>query len=316
MTKTVLVLGATGGVGAPVARLLAQRGWRVRALHRDPQRLASPDSFEWIQGDALNRADVARAALGVSTIVHAVKPQAYRHWKDAVLPMIDNTIAAAQGARIVLPGNVYNYGPDAGLSLDEDAPQNPRTEKGRLRREMEVRLERAVKNGQATALILRAGDFFGPGAGSSWFSQAMVKPGRRPRVVRDPGVPGVGHQWVYLPDLAETFARLIDLDTLPEFARYHMDGHWDRDGRQMTAAIVRVLGEPAVRVRPLPWGLMTLLAPVAPDLRELIELRPLWRTPVRLTNHRLLQALGEEPHTPLDDAVRRTLASLQAGPVS
>jgi hypothetical protein len=42
-------------------------------------------------------------------------PPGYRDWARLVLPMIDNTIAAARasGARIVLPGTVYNYGPNA-----------------------------------------------------------------------------------------------------------------------------------------------------------------------------------------------------------
>ena len=39
--------------------------------------------------------------------------------------MLDNTIAAAnaQGATIVLPGTVYNYGPDAFPLLAETSPQ-------------------------------------------------------------------------------------------------------------------------------------------------------------------------------------------------
>lgn len=38
--------------------------------------------------------------------------------------MIDNTIAAAlkEGATVVLPGTVYNFGPDAFPVLTEDSP--------------------------------------------------------------------------------------------------------------------------------------------------------------------------------------------------
>jgi nucleoside-diphosphate-sugar epimerase len=192
---TALVLGATGGIGRPIAKLLGERGWLVRALHRDPRTISGSEPIEWVQGDALVPRDVARSARGVDVIIHAVKPKQYRDWHRLVLPMIDNSIAAAQGARIVLPGNVYNYGRDAGSSIDEDAPQNPETSKGALRVEMERRLAEAVADGRARGLILRAGDFFGPGAGSSWLSEAMVKPGRRPRVVRNPALRGVGHQW-------------------------------------------------------------------------------------------------------------------------
>uniref|UniRef100_UPI0013DAC73E SDR family NAD(P)-dependent oxidoreductase n=1 Tax=Stenotrophomonas maltophilia TaxID=40324 RepID=UPI0013DAC73E len=39
--KTALVLGATGGIGGEVARLLVARGWQVRALNRNPAQLAA-----------------------------------------------------------------------------------------------------------------------------------------------------------------------------------------------------------------------------------------------------------------------------------
>ena len=38
--QTALVLGATGGIGGEVARLLVKRGWAVKALHRDAGRMA------------------------------------------------------------------------------------------------------------------------------------------------------------------------------------------------------------------------------------------------------------------------------------
>lgn len=306
----VLLLGPTGGIGRPVGQLLAAAGWTVRALHRDPGRVATRGPFQWVKGDALVRDDVVRAAHGAAVIVHAVKPRAYIDWHQSVLPMIDNSIAAANGARIVVPGNVYNYGPDAGMLIAEDAPQHPITDKGRLRAEMERRLEDAVASGQASALIVRAADFFGPGAGSSWFSEAMLSPGRRPRTIRNPAFPRVGHQWTYLPDLAATIVALLDQPTLAPFARFHMDGHWDPDGTQMAAAIVRILGEPAPRIRRLPWWLLSALAPIVPAMRELVELKYLWERPIRLDNRHLLETLGKEPHTPLDEAVRQTLQSM------
>ena len=47
-----------------------------------------------------------------------------------------------------------------------------------------------------------------------------------------------------------------------------------------------------------------------PLLREVLEMRYLWRRPVRLRNDRLVATLGAEPRTPLDDAVRATLVGL------
>ncbi|MFX5084772.1 hypothetical protein ABTC40_19230, partial [Acinetobacter baumannii] len=92
---------------------LAARGWTVRGLRRKPAEERRQDRIDWIVGDAMSAADVAAAAEGAALIVHAVNPPGYRHWDRLVLPMLDNSIAAAcaNRARILLPGTVYNYGP-------------------------------------------------------------------------------------------------------------------------------------------------------------------------------------------------------------
>ena len=59
-----------------------------------------------------------------------------------------------------------------------------------------------------------------------------------------------------------------------------------------------------------PWPLVRLLSPVVPLFRELAEMRYLWDVPVRLDNARLKAFLGDEPHTPLDRAVRETLEGM------
>jgi nucleoside-diphosphate-sugar epimerase len=311
--KQALVLGATGGIGGEVARLLVARGWTVKALHRAPDQVSRVgDGLQWLQGDAMERDDVVNAARGVQLIVHAVNPPGYRNWGALVLPMLDNTVAAARasGARILLPGTVYNYGPDAFPHLHEDSPQHPVTRKGAIRVELEARLKEAARDG-VRSLIVRAGDFFGPQPGNSWFSQGLVKPGRPVTAISNPSAPGIGHQWAYLPDVAETMVRLAERDdALPAFACYQMNGHWDADGTQMAAAIARAAGKPELKPSAFPWWLMLLASPFVPVLRELREMRYLWRQPLRMSNARLLAILGNEPHTPLDEAVRRTLIGL------
>src|SRR3974390_2400526 len=110
-----LVLGATGGIGGEIARQLRDAGWQVRALTRERTRDGEQrEGITWVCGDALNREDVLQAARGCAVIVHAVNPPGYRRWGELVLPMLENTIAAAiaEHATIVLPGTLYNYAPD------------------------------------------------------------------------------------------------------------------------------------------------------------------------------------------------------------
>ncbi|MBS0379140.1 MAG: NAD-dependent epimerase/dehydratase family protein [Proteobacteria bacterium] len=313
--RTALVLGATGGIGGEAARALRANGWQVRALKRGLGHEGENEGITWLGGDAMDRAAVCRAARGCAVIVHAVNPPGYRRWGELVLPMLDNTVAAAiaERATVVLPGTVYNFGPDAFPLPDEDAPQHPATRKGAIRVELERRLQAATHEG-ARAIILRAGDFFGPRAGNNWFSQGLVKPGQPVATVSLPGDRGVGHQWAYLPDVASAMAKLLERrDSLPRFARFHMEGHWDADGTQMAAAIQRVVARrtgSTPTLRPLPWTLMRLAAPFVPTLRELLEMRYLWRHPVRMNNARIRAALGREPHTPLEEAVEQTLRGL------
>lgn len=311
---TALILGATGGIGHEVASSLHRHGWRINALHRDPARAArASKEFHWVKGDAMNAAEVTKAAEGASVIVHAVNPPGYRNWGQLVIPMIDSSIAAARthGARIILPGTIYNYGPDAFPVLREDSPQNPLTRKGKIRVELERRLQATADSG-VRSLIVRAGDFFGPNAGNNWFSQGLVTPGKAVTAITHPGGAGIGHAWAYLPDLAETIAQLLAREsTLGRFERFHFQGQWDADGTAMTTAIRTVIGRPNIKVRRFPWALLGLLAPFKTLFREMREMRYLWDEPLRLDNGHLLSVLKSEPHTPLEQAVRTTLRGLK-----
>ncbi|WP_175842325.1 NAD-dependent epimerase/dehydratase family protein [Burkholderia contaminans] len=314
--RQALVLGASGGIGGEVARQLRDAGWLVRGLKRGlDAEVAERDGIAWIRGDAMDRDAVVRAARGCSVIVHAVNPPGYRNWAGQVLPMIDNTIAAAKAERatIVLPGTVYNYGPDAFPVLVEDAPQHPSTRKGAIRVELERRLQDAAGQGVRT-IVVRAGDFFGPKlTGNSWFAAGFVKAGQPVASISVPGRAGIGHQWSYVPDAARAMVELIErCDTLEPFARFHLGGHWDADGTQMAEAVRRVAQRHGLRptVRKFPWWFVWAAAPFVTTLRELLEMRYLWREPVRLDNTRVTAVLGREPVTPLDTAVEATLAGL------
>lgn len=314
-TRTALIVGANGGIGQAMIEALRRHGWAIRALvrsakHDDPQ-------VEWRIGDAMNAADVRAAAEGVQLIVHAVNPPGYRDWQRLVLPMVDNTIAAAcaVGARILLPGTIYNFGPDAFPRLSESSPQHPNTAKGAIRVELERRLAAAAERG-ARVLILRCGDFFGPHAGNSWFAQGLVQPGKPVRTLRYPGTPEHRHAWAYLPDVAQTAARLLDREAeLAHFEVFHFGGYFV-DGRELCDAVRRASDNPSVRLGRFPWWLVTLVAPFMVTLRELRKMRYLWRTPIALDDHKLVGFLGDSCYTPLEQAVHRTLDVLGCLPAA
>jgi hypothetical protein len=255
-----LVLGATGGIGGEVARLLVARGWKALTARKSR-------ATAWIVvGDAMNRDDVVRAAQGVQLIVHAVNPPGYRNWGQLVLPMIDNTIAAARasGARILLPGTVYNYGPDQLPHIHEDAPQRPVTRKGAIR----VEMERRLKDSGLAVLVVRAGDFFGPKAGNNWFAQGLVKPGKPVTAISNPSAPGVGHQWAYCRMSPK---RWCGWWSAPTRCRSSRAIRWLATGMPTARRCPQRLhaaGNPRVKVSAFPWWLTWLAAPFVPVFRN------------------------------------------------
>jgi nucleoside-diphosphate-sugar epimerase len=314
-TRTALVIGATGLFGLHAAEALIKHGWRVRALARDPAaaaaKLGPRTPIEWVKGDAMEEASVVAAAAGADLVVHAANPPRYRNWKGTVLPMMDSSIAAAKaaGARLVVPASVYNFAPDSGAEIAEDAAQAPATRKGAIRVELERRLRAASDDG-LRVLVLRAGDFFGPAAPGALDWLVMRGKGRVTSVW-SPGPADNGHAYAYLPDLAETMARLVDAeDRLGRFEVFHFRGHYLARNAEFGAAMRRVTRNPKLPVRPFPWVVVWAAAPFNETFRELLEMRYLWRRPIGLANGKLVRFLGEEPHTPLDRALAASLADM------
>lgn len=310
-----LVLGATGGLGGAVADRLLAEGWRVRALNRDPEgarRKTGRDALEWVAGDSLVAADVAAAAEGAQVIVHGVNPPGYRNWGALVMPMLENTIAAARasGARIVFSANIYNFGPDAFPRLSETSPQNPVRPKGELRVKMETALRAAADDG-VPVLIVRMGDFFGPEPGSNWLVQGIVSQGKPLAAASYPGPLDIPHAWAYLPDAAETIARLLATD-LGLFETFHMQGQ-EITGHQLVAALEKAAGR-KLKVGRLPWAMLQVIAPFNETFRGLVEMRYLWEREIVLDNSRLVARLGAEPRTPLVQALREALKGAGALP--
>ena len=312
-TRTALVIGITGSLGREVAGVLLRHGWQVRALHREPSAVASssklPHAVQWLKGDAMQSGDVVEAARGTELIVHAANPPNYRNWRGLALPMLENTIAAARisNARILLPATIYNFGASAPSVVTEDSPQIPTSRKGQVRVEMELKLQKASLEG-VRSIVVRAGDFFGPGAGNSWLTRGMVRSRDRARSVYYPGSPDVGHSWAYLPDLAETMARLVDGEhPMSAYEVFHFRGHCFERGVEMAEGACRALSISKDRIKPFPWWAVKLGSPFVNAFREMLEMRYLWQVPLQLGNSKLHTFIGAEAHTPLEAALAATL---------
>jgi uncharacterized protein YbjT (DUF2867 family) len=109
----ILVTGATGTIGGEVLRLLTQRGVKLRAMTRDPGRLAG---FEAVQGDFDEPESLRAAIAGVDSVFLLTAPGEWVPRHD--LAMID----AARGGGVRKVVKLSAVGGGIGLPSDWHAP--------------------------------------------------------------------------------------------------------------------------------------------------------------------------------------------------
>jgi nucleoside-diphosphate-sugar epimerase len=302
----ILVLGAAGRLGYAAATAFRNAGWRVTSLVRPGAGPRAPQGT--IVVETIDRGVAVEAARGMDVVLHALNPP-YTEWQQRALPLAYSAIEAAEtaGATLMFPGNLYNYGRRMPAVLDETTPMVPTARKGRIRLAIEERMREASERGLRT-IVVRAGDFFGGGRGS-WFDLVIVKDLARSRITY-PGRPDVVHEWAYVPDLAATFVKLAEVrDRLGRFETFGFPGH-AVTGRELVAAIEKAVGRPC-EVKEMSWWLVHTIGRLFAMGRELSEVGYLWKTPHRIAGDKLKAAIGEVPHTPLDEAVAQALRELR-----
>lgn len=313
--NTVLILGAAGRVGQALALAFAQAGWQVLAQARKPlpASLSAQPLVQLLRCDALDNAQLLhqakQAADQIQVVINALNPP-YHRWETMLPPLAASAqaTALALGALLMLPGNVYNFGRDLPEQLNLSTAERADTPKAKLRIALEAQMAAAAAQG-LDSVVLRAGDFFGGSGSGTWLDMAMVtKLGQGVFVY--PGPLNLVHAWAYLPDLAQAFVRVAEQRLqLRGHHRFHFAGH-AVEGQVLLETLEQLCGR-AFKPSNLPWGLMKLGGLAIPSWRAVAEMRYLWDKPHRLVDTELRTLIGEPPHTPLAQALRDSIPTLQ-----
>jgi nucleoside-diphosphate-sugar epimerase len=257
--------------------------------------------------EAVTRDEAVAAAQGCDVVLNAFNP-VITEWQKNALSLAYAAIAAAEGngATLLFPGSVWNYGRGMPPVLDESTPMQPTARKGGMRVEMEQRIREACDRGMR-AIIVRAGDFFGGGSGS-WFDLVIAKDIGRGRLTY-PGPLGVEHAWAYLPDFAATLVRLAEQRAnFSACETFGFAGH-AVTGQEFIATIEAVT-KSKFTLRPMSWWMIKTIGQLLAMGRELSELEYLWRVSHRIAGDKLKAAIGEVPHTPLPEAIAASLRAI------
>ncbi|MGV6848446.1 MAG: epimerase [Marinibacterium sp.] len=286
MTDTALILGASGRFGRAAADAFARAGWVVRRFQRVSD-------------------DVSAAAAGAQVIVNAWNPP-YTDWADQVpgLHAQVRRAALAADATVILPGNVYVFGPSVPSPWSGTSAHRATNPLGRIR----IDLEAAYRDEGVRTIVLRAGDFLDTQASGNWFDRIMAKGLSRGRFVY-PGNPDIPHAWAFLPDLAQAAVDLADRRAdLPQFADVPFPGY-TLTGREMADQLCNITGKP-IALRTFPWWQLALARPFWPMARHLVEMRYLWDLPHGLDGATLIRLCPDLTTTPVQDAFRTATAPL------
>jgi nucleoside-diphosphate-sugar epimerase len=308
MKGRIIVLGGAGQLGRAAAQAFKAAEWQVASLVRGSSAGGAAAGTEIIEVDARDAESVVAAAEGADAVLHALNVP-FGEWEHLAVPLADTAIAAARrnGATLVFPGNLYNYGAGMPARLDETAVMRPTSRKGAIGVAIEARIREATEAGLRT-VVLRAGDYFGGEGGGSWFDRIIVKNIGAGRLTW-PGPLDCVHEWAYLPDFAQAMVRLVDArDRLAPFATLGFAGH-AVTGREFVGAISRACRRD-FNVGFMPWRLLKLMGFAVPLFRELSEISYLWSAPHAIDGAALQGVIGEIPRTPLDQAVAASLAAL------
>lgn len=129
----ILITGATGKVGSRLAKHLAQRGDRVRALVRDPARAQElrAANVELVTGDLLDASSLTAAVQDVDAVVHCAA--SFRGASDEQAHAVNDlgtqhlarAARAASVARFIFTSTGLVYGASGGRLAKEDDDCTP-----------------------------------------------------------------------------------------------------------------------------------------------------------------------------------------------
>lgn len=270
---TYTILGANGNIAKVISSELGSKGLHIRQVSRSPKAINTTD--ELVSAD-LTSADEVMNAVSGSVVVFLCAGINYsvadwrRDWPKIMRNTLDACIAC--GAKLVFFDNMYALDPSHVGHLTEETPMNPKSEKGKVRKQILEMLWTEVKGGKLTALVARAGDFYGPGANNSFLNELVInkmKAGKSP-------------QWLYAGDKKHSFTYIPDAGKATAFLALQTDS-WNQtwnlptdssypSGQEITAILNQHMGTNK-KLQVMPAWLVAVLGLFIPVLKEVKELK-------------------------------------------
>jgi nucleoside-diphosphate-sugar epimerase len=265
------ILGANGVIATELSKHLPSYNTAIRQVSRHPKK--ANDSDELVVADLLDYEQTEKAVAG-SEIVYLLAGLKYdiKVWREQWPKLMRNVLDACKkhGSKLVFFDNVYCYGHVRG-KMTEETPFNPSSKKGEVRAKVATMLLDEVKQGNLQAMIVRAADFYGPGALLT-LTYSMVT--ERLKAKKGPqwiGNPKATHTFTYTPDAGKTVARLGNTASAYNQTWHALTSKEQMTGEQYARIACEAMGVP-YKLQPLPKFGLSIVGLFVPVLHEFVEM--------------------------------------------
>ena len=299
------ILGANGVIGRELSRQLLIYTNQIRQVGRTPAQVNPTD--ELVSANLLDAKATSYAVAG-SDVAYLVAGLKYDTtvWQEQWPVVMRNVIEACErhGCALVFFDNVYAYGFVDGV-MTEDTPYNPRSHKGEVRARIATMFMDHVRRGELRGLIVRAADFYGPGAVLSLTHATVterLKAGKTPQWV---GNPKAVHTFTYTPDAGRSVAILGNTPEAYGHVWHALTSHEPMTGEGYVRLACEIAGRPYALQR-VPRWMLSLLGLFVPVLRENMEMLYQFEYDYRFDSTKLERAFGLTA-TPYRDGIAATL---------
>ncbi len=266
------ILGSGGAIGIPLARELKNYTNKIRLVSRNPKKVNDTD--ELFPLNFYDLKEIENAVAG-SEVVYVTVGFEYRLkvWQEIWPAFMKAVIEACKKhqAKLVFFDNIYVYDKSAIPFMTEDSPLNPPSEKGKVRLQLHEMIMNEVEKKNLTAIVARAGDFYGPENSGSALSIMVAENLMKGKKAQIFGNIDTIHTYTYTPDAAKATAILGNTEDVWNQV-WHLPTTKEKyTVRQWIEMIAKELGvEP--RVQHLPVWMIRLVGIFVPIMREFPEM--------------------------------------------
>ena len=305
------ILGSGGSIGVPLAKELSNFTDRIRLVCRNPKKVNDTD--ELFPADLSDLNQINDTVAG-SDVVYVVVGFEYKLslWQKLWPPFMKAVINACKthGAKLVFFDNMYTYAKSAIPYMTEEAPLDPPSKKGAVRKQLHEMIFEEVEKNNLTALIARSADFYGPDSANSPLSIMMADNLIKGKKAQALGNIDKLHTYTYTPDAAKATATLGN--TIDAYNQvWHVPTTKEKlTNRQWIQLIAEELKtEP--KIRSVPRWMINLLGLFIPLMRELPEMLYQYEQDYVFDSSKFEHRFGMEAMAP-NDGIRELVRSLQA----